>query len=237
MGRFEQFIKNSNDKLATSTDPETMHMVQILALLQEYGDPLKESVRKLEKLTLQKDANGVNTPDATFLLNQFGQNTPKEVTDLTRDRILDSIIRSFSQRPEHTITDIVIQKSILEKCKSVLQKTDITTKEQEEFAKSFQFQDFMGLGDIDKQQLFITKWRQQVAEHFGSSDVLRLNLRGIAKTQQSIYSTLQQETQKFEEIVDKNGLQSERHVFARFGKTKYDALARGVGDICLGKDK
>jgi hypothetical protein len=143
MGRFEQFVKNSNDKLATSTEPETIHMVQILALLQEYGDPLKEGVRKLEKLALQKDTDGNITPDASFLLRQFGRNTPKEVTDLSKDRILDSMIRSFSQRPEHAITDLVIQKSILEKCKSVLQKTDITLEEQEEFAKSFEFQDFM----------------------------------------------------------------------------------------------
>lgn len=143
MGRFEQFIKNSNDKLATSTDPETMHMVQILALLQEYGDPLKESVRRIEKITLEKDANGKNTPEATSLLKQFGRNTPKEVIDLTKDRIMDSMIRSFTQRPEHTITDNVIQKSVLEKCKSVLQKTDIIQEHQEEFAKSFSIQDFV----------------------------------------------------------------------------------------------
>ncbi len=237
MGRFEQFIKNSNDKLATSTDPETMHMVQILALLQEYGDPLKESVRKLEKLALQKDANGANTSDTTFLLNQFGRSTPKEVTDLNKDRIISSMVGSFSKRPEHTITDSIIRKSILEKCKAVLQKTDITEEEQEVFAKSFTTTDFIGLQDPIKQEVFESKWKRQVEENFGSTDVLGLNLRSITKTQQSIYSALQQETQKFEEIVDKNGLQSERHVFARFGKTKYDAFARGVGDICLGLDE
>lgn len=131
----------------------------------------------------------------------------------------------------------MIQKSILEKCKAVLQKTDITQEEQEAFAKSFTIYDFTGLQDPIKQEAFKNKWKRQVEENFGSADVLGLNLRSIAKTQQSIYSTLQQETQKFEEIVDKNGLQSERHVFARFGKTKYDALARGVGDICLGGDE
>lgn len=73
-------------------------------------------------------------------------------------------------------------------------------------------------------------------EHFGNPDILGLNLQNIAKTQKSIYNTFQIETQKFDEIIDKNGLQSERHVFARFGKSKYDALARGVGDICLGDD-
>jgi hypothetical protein len=51
-----------------------------------------------------------------------------------------------------------------------------------------------------------------------------------------VYSDLQRETLKFEEIVDTNGLQSERRVFARFGKSQYDAFARGVGDVCIGLD-
>lgn len=237
MGKIEQFIKNSNDKLPISADTETMHMVQILSLLQEYWDPLKESIRKIEKIALKKDTNDKIIPDFKLLLRQFGRNTPKEIINLNKDRIINSIVQSFANRPEHSITDSVIKKSILEKCKSVLQKTNITREEQEEFAKSFDTQDFIWLSDIEKQEAFIKKWKQQVEEHFWSTDSLGLNLRSISKVQQSIYSTLQQETKKFEKIVDKNGGQNERHIFARFGKNKYDALARGVGDICLGVDE
>jgi hypothetical protein len=143
MGRFEGFVKNSNDKLAASADPETVHMVQILALLQEYGDPLKECVRKLERAALQADSSGTKRPDADFLLSRFGRKAPKEVSDLTKDRVIDSLVKSFSRRPAYAITDIVIRKSILEKCKSVLQNARISQEEQEEFAKSFQVRDFM----------------------------------------------------------------------------------------------
>lgn len=67
-------------------------MVQILALLQEYGDPLKESVRKLEKIALGKNANGEISPDSALLLKQFGRSTPKEVIDLNKDRIISSMV-------------------------------------------------------------------------------------------------------------------------------------------------
>jgi hypothetical protein len=228
MWKYDEFMKSSNDKLACHADKETQHMIQIQALLKEYWDPLKETIKTLENVSLGSE-------DKQYFDSHL-RDVPLEVRDLTKQKTLKSMIRSFSSRPEETITDDIVKKSIDTKLKWVLQTTDITNEEISNFSNEFKSEDSKFWNSEELQQLFIEKWVEKVEEHFWSVDRVWLNIRSIAKIQDSIYQTLQTESNKFEAITDQWGKNKGRKVFARFWKTQYDAYARWVWDVCIGTD-
>ena len=228
MWKYDEFMKSSNDKLASYADEDTQYMIQIQALLKEYWDPLKESIRTLEKSTLE-------WKDRAYF-DSFLRETPKEVSDFIKQKTINSIIRSFANRPSETITNEIVQKSIDTKLKAILQETDITETQRIDLWKEFYWKDFQFSNNEELQKIFIKKWKEQVENHFGSVDKLWLNIKSIAQTQDDIYNILQTESNKFESITSKKWQNKERHVFARFGKTKSDAYARWVWDICIWTD-
>ncbi|MCP4522962.1 MAG: hypothetical protein GY828_01955, partial [Candidatus Gracilibacteria bacterium] len=226
MGKYDEFMQSSNDKLGSDTDKETQHMVQIQALLKEYGDPLKETIKQLEKSTIEGK-------DKEFF-DSYRKDTPVEVRDLVKEKTIKSLVRSFSGRPQEKIDNTMVERSISKKLEIILQDSGISKNEREEFACEFSSDDLKFGEDEGKQKDFITKWSEKVEQHFGSVDKIGLNIKNIAQTQDSIYQRLQIESNKFESIIDQGGKNKDRRVFARFGKNKYDAYARGVGDICIG---
>ena len=227
--KYDEFMKWSNDKLASYKSLESKHMIQIQALLKEYGDPIKDSIRDLERVALKWD-------DAKYF-KWFTKELPKEVSDLKKDKIINSLIRSFNKRPESSINDEVVYKSIDTKLKWVLQKINISENERLDFSKEFEAKDFQFWEDVVKQKQFKQKWINIVENHFWSKDKAGLNLRNIANIQSTIYNKLQNESNKFETITDENGMNTDRNIFARFSKTESDASARGVGDICIWIDE
>jgi len=229
MWKYEDFNRDSNDKLANFSDMETQHMIQILALLGEYWDALKDTIKTLERKALE-------SVDREYFA-EYIRKVPKEVKDLTKDRIINALIKSFAKRPKQTITWDVIAKSIFDKLKSVLQSTDIEQGEIEDFVKSFNEVDFMFWDDLELQKSFISKWTTKVEEYFWKADNIWLNIRQIAKVQDSIYNELQKESNKFESLTDEWWTDKDRNVFARFWKTKWDACARWVWDICIWIDE
>jgi hypothetical protein len=223
--KFEEFTAWSNDKKNMFTDPETLHMIQINALLEEYWDSLKETIKKLEETTLEsKDKK---------LFDSYLRKTPKEVKDLSKDRIINWMIESFKDRPINAINSKIIQKSIEKKLEVVLQLTDISEREKSDFAKEFNVEDLLFKDNENFQDIFKEKWRKKAEEYFWKIDKVWLDIRSIKENQADTYNELQTESNKFEAITDKEWKKSDRKVLARFWKTKYDALARWVGDICI----
>ncbi len=228
MWKYDEFSQASNDVLALYSDEQSKYMIQIQALSREYWDVLKDSIRKLERITLRSS-------DREYF-EQFFVKTPKEVSDLVKTKTINSIIRSFSSRPFETITLEIVKKSIDTKLKSILQTTDILELDRNNFIEEFSDQDFMFGNDDELQKKFENKWKEKVKKHFWNPDQLWLNIKKIAFIQEWIYNSLQSESNKFESITDKDGKNKERKVFARFWKTKFDAYARWVWDVCLWDD-
>lgn len=226
--KYEEFFKWSNDKLKIFEDEETKYMIQIKALLDEYWDKLKESILKIERITLDSE-------DKKYF-EKYLKETPKEVVDLTKQKTLNSLIKSFSNRPTETITDEVVKKSIDTKIKSILQTTDISEEEKLDFIQEFNQDDFKFWNDVNLQEIFFKKWIDKVEYHFWKVDNAWIDIRNIAKIQNSTFNKLQAESNKFEAIVSENAKDKDRRVYARFWKTRYDSYARWVWDVCIWKD-
>jgi len=225
MWKYEEFMNSSNDKLAMFEDAETRYMIQIQALLREYWDLLKETVKRLEKKSLEWQ-------DSQYF-EKYIIKVPKEVKNLTKSKNIQILISFFSKRSTETITDEVVRKIIYMRVKTVLSVIVNSQEEIDNFVNEFSASDFMFREDLELQEIFINKWKVKVEQYFWVGDKLWLNIRNIAKTQNEIYNWLQKESNKFESITDKWWMDKGRNVFARFWKTKCDAYARWVAGICI----
>lgn len=220
MNSYHQFADHSQDRLSTVEDSDSKNYILLDELLEQYGDRLKETVKRIkdeieESADRDKFISSDNQEDLTKLL-------------LVGEKIVDDI----SKLPRDKVTDSVIQKKIDKTLRNVLQTNHFIIDNAQQIASEFNQENFANFSSL---------WAKQVDEIRPQLST-ELVLGELEKIQQQIYQELQKELIKFEEILEYDSTRKEkkmpstREITAYFTKNKENSNARMVADICIAKD-
>jgi len=241
--KFEDFVNWSNDKISKINDEYSKNAFKLEALINEYWDNLKETINLLEKRVIE----AWDEEDIELLATkQESIEGTDEYKNLTKNRVLEQIIKSFINIPEDKLNQKILEKSLTTRFKTILQKNSHLKNKVEDLVSMFSVDDFKWLREEENKSKLKEKLKYNVLNFLTNNHKIDLDLKAIQELQWKIYTVLKHENDKYEEIkeveeksdwklVEKSS--KDRNVMWYFAKTKEQAKARGVGWICIWVDK
>jgi len=240
--KFDSFINWSNDKIARIQDKYSENVYKLEALINEYWDNLKETINLLEKKLINWD----NKKDLELLgtRKDIIENTD-EYKNLTKNRVLEQIVKSFINIPDDKLNLIIIKKSLTTRFSTILQKNSYLKNKVWELVSMFDLNDFRFLDNENNKNSLKKKLNSNVFKFLSNNKQIDLDLKMIQDIQWEIYTSLKHENDKYEEVkelekksdwklVEKSS--KIRNVIWYFAKRKEQAKARGVWWVCIWKD-
>ncbi len=241
--RFEEFQNASNDKILRISNKHSKNAFQLEALINEYGDSLKETINAIErKIVASQDKKDLEiiAPKTKNLQEKA------EYKNLVKKRLLEQIIRSFINIPEDKLNFKIVEKSLKTRFSTTLQTNSFLQERVLDLVNMFDLEDFKALSNEENIKKLEIKLEKNVLKFLQDNYKIDLDLKMIHNLQWEIYKTLKKENDKYEEkreleqksnweLVKKSS--KDRNVIWYFSKTKEQAKARWVWWICIWNDK
>ena len=240
--RFKAFATGSNDKLAKAKDEDTKTAVMLDALINEYGDTLKETILGIEKVILKWGTEDFKK-DREVLLAFEKESWKKQ-------RIIGSILealekkqKDFAKIPQDKLTYGIVKKALRVLLKNIFQKEPSLLDSVEIFLEIILWvaEDSKIANEWCNWE-FVSSLSPRIHLFFEKQEKSVINTKTIQTLQEEIYTELKAELWKYDQVraqdekkwgvlVEKSAKQ--RTIMWYFSDVRETALARWVGDVCL----
>lgn len=224
IGQYEDFVSGSADRVSQEENQVSKNYILLDELVNRYGDNMKETIKVIQgAVAIGKDKELFSTSISSKYEARYNELSQLIKTDLERV-------------PREKLTTETIQKKVLKTIKNIFQGVDHIQEKSVYFSSLFSINDMDNLKDV---------WTKHYNELFAVKNDSAIDMGKTEALQVSIYTKLQNEIGKYEEIKEvddtKGGgvetkLSKERIIKGYFSKNKENAHARMVGDICLAPD-
>lgn len=239
IGKIDSFFNALNDKTRRFSDENSKNAIQLEALISEYWDNLKETINSIEKKTLLNES----LENLAFLQKtDLDIKSSLEYKNLTKTRLLEQIIKWFISIPKDKLNLDLIRKSLKTRFLTTLQTNPKLQEFLDELVSAFQVEDFYDLDKPENVENLKLKLEKVSFEFLSKNKWIDLDLKMIQNLQWEIYVSLKNENDKYEEIKeqeiksDKTIIEKstkDRNVTGYFAKTREQAMARAVWQICI----
>lgn len=224
-GRYDDFVAASTDRVASEQDSVSKNYVLLDELVNQYGDTMKDTIKGVQgKVALSEDRD--------LFAGSYIDKYQKRYSE-----IISVLMNDLNKVPKENITNQIIQKKVLKTIKNTFQGIESVQKRADYFASLF------SVNDLDN---FEEVWNRHINELFVIDEANSIDTGKIEALQSGVYTKLQNEIIKYEEIKEvdttkKEGetetkLNKERLIKGYFSKNKENAHARMVADVCLAED-
>ncbi|MEN9552283.1 MAG: hypothetical protein RI935_660 [Candidatus Parcubacteria bacterium] len=221
-GNYDAFVNESADRVNQNTDQAYQEYIKLDALANQYGDPMKETIRLIHSKVAEGDDSSI-----------FISGNHEEVKKKT-EKVVSVITVDLQKVPKDKLTTETIQKKVQKTVRNTFQGFADIEERSAYFATLF------SINDVDTLEETL---RQRISELFVVASSSSIDSRKIEALQGNVFGKIQAEIAKYEAVkevdVDRKGeekMSKERNIKGYFSKTAYNAHARMVADVCLAND-
>lgn len=235
--RITEFIHGSYDRIQIATDDTTREYIELQALVQEYGDTIKETMKEI----LKKIETG---KDQVFFDKQIDETYRKDFLKL-EGKLRSDIMNKL---PSHEILDQMtpeqrnqlVQNGIVRRLGTAYQDESKMKEQARDFAGNFSYE------ILQDEEKWTRVWKESARKYLEETNTPERLLKKVKIWMEKTYQRLAHEIDKYEEIVEKDivpatgketeKVKKERVIKGHFSKNRENAHARMVADICLARD-
>ncbi|MBT4937199.1 HEAT repeat domain-containing protein [Candidatus Peregrinibacteria bacterium] len=215
--QFEEFERASNDKLFHTQSQVSKDCIQLQALLNEYGDPLKETIKRLFQAALSNDNDS----------KVFQHFLKPDTLTQKLEKLGPQIYSDLQKIPKERLTDRVIQKKIRKMANHFIKLKPELSHKVDSFVQCFSLNSIINQSSKD----FSCNWNDNIKQYFPRTMEVRKTI--ISDLQSQAQKLLESEIIKYNPIINTEGSDNELHLRGYFSKNPENAHARMIAQVCI----